>query len=89
MIDVTVPADKNSSLKEFQKLSKYTYLETEVTKMRKPNTKTIPVVTGALGIIKKGTENFIYEISGKPLLQEMQKIVLTSTAHMLRKVLSI
>ena len=56
--------------------------------MWKPNTKTIPVVTGALGIIKKGTENFIDEISGKPLLQEMQKIVLTSTAHMLRKVLS-
>ena len=33
MIDVTVPADKNTSLKEFQKLSKYKHLEIEVIKM--------------------------------------------------------
>ena len=33
MIDVTVPADKNVSLKVFQKLSKYKDLEIEVIKM--------------------------------------------------------
>ena len=59
MIDVTVPADKNISLKEFQKLSKYKDLEIEVTKMWKLKTKTIPVVIGALGMIKKGTQKFI------------------------------
>ena len=88
MIDVTVSADKNISLKEFQKLSKYKDLEIEVTKMWKLKTKTIPVVIGALGMIKKGTQNFIDQISGKPSLQELQKIVLTSTAHILRKELS-
>ena len=30
----------------------------------------------ALGMIKKGTQNSIDQIPGKPLLQEMQKIVL-------------
>ena len=35
MIDVTVPADKYISLKEFQKLLKYKDLEIEVTKMWK------------------------------------------------------
>ena len=88
MIDVAAPANKNISLKEFQKLSKYKDLETEVTKMWKLKTKTIPVVISALGMIKKGTQNFMDQIPGKPSLQEMQKIVLTSTAHILRKVLS-
>ena len=43
---------------------------------------------GALGMTKKGTQHFIDEIPGKPAPQEMQKIVLSSTAHILRKVLS-
>ena len=59
MLDAAVPADKNISLKEFQKLSKYKDLEIEVTKMWKLKTKTIPVVIRALGMIKKGTQNFI------------------------------
>ena len=33
MLDVTVPADKIISLREFQKLSKYKDIEIEVTKM--------------------------------------------------------
>ena len=88
MLDVAAPADKSISLKEFQKFSKYKDLEIEVTKMWKLKTKTIPVVIEALGMIKKGTQNFIDQIPGKPSLQEMQKLVLTSTAHILQKVLS-
>ena len=88
MIDVTVPADKNIYLKKFQKLSKCKDLEMEFTKMQKRKAKTDPVVIEALGMIKKGTQNFFDQILGKPSLQEMQEIVLTSTAHILRKVLS-
>ena len=73
MIDVAVPSDENISLKEFQKLSKYKDLEIEVTKMWKLKTKIIPAVIGALGMIKKRTQNFIDQIAGKPSLQEMQK----------------
>ena len=76
MTDVAVPSDQSISLKEFQKLSKYTDL-------------IIPVVIGPLGMIKKGIQNFIDQIPAKPSLQEMQKIVLTSTAHILRKDFSI
>ena len=89
MMDVAVPSDQNISLKEFQKLSKYKDSEIEVTKMWKLKTKIIPAVTGALGMIKKGTQNFIDQIPGKTSLQGILKIVLTSTAHILRKVLSI
>ena len=88
MLNVAVPPDKDISFKEFQKLSKYKDLEIEVTEMWKLKTKTIPVVIGVLDMIKKGTQNFINQIPGKPSLQEMEKIVLTSTAHILRKVLS-
>ena len=88
MLDVAVPADKNISVKELQKPSKYKDLEIEVIKMWTLKTKTIPVVIGALGMIKKSTQNFIDQTPGKPSLQEMQKIVLTSTAHILRRVLS-
>ena len=57
MLAVTVPADENILLKEFEKLSKYKEFETEVTKMWKLKTKTIPVVISALGMIQKGTQN--------------------------------
>ena len=43
--------------------------------MWKLKTKIIPVVIGALDMIKKGTQKFIDQIPGKPFLQEMQKIV--------------
>ena len=56
--------------------------------MWKLKTKTILVVVGALGIIKKGTQNLINEKPGKPSLIEMQEIVLKSTAHILRTILS-
>ena len=90
MLDLAVLADKNNSLKEFQKFSKYKDLQIEVTKMWKLQTKTIPVVIRVLGMImiNKGTQNFTDQIPGKPSLKEMQKIVLTSTAHIVRKVLS-
>ena len=45
--------------------------EIEVSKMCNLKTKIIPVVTGAMGMIKKWTQNFIDQIPGKPSLQEM------------------
>ena len=89
MMYVAVPSDQNNSLKAFQKLSKYKYLEIEVTKMWKLKTNIIPVVIGALGIIKMESQNFSDQIPGKSSLQEIQKIVLTSTTQILQKVLSI
>ena len=83
---MSVPSDKNVSAKMFEKLSKYKDFEIELTKMK---VKSIPVVIGALRVIKKGTEDYLNGISGNPSLREVQKIVLTSTAHVLKKALSI
>ena len=89
MIDMSVPSDNNVSAKEFEKISKYKDLEIEVTKMWNMKTMTIPVIIGALGLIKKGTQKHIDKIPGNIPLCELQKIVLNSTAHILRRVLSI
>ena len=83
-----IPADKNVSVAEFEKLSKYKDFEIEVEKLWHMKTVTVPVVIGALGMIKKGTEKYLEKIPGSPSLGEMQKMALTGTAHVLRKTLS-
>ena len=83
-IDISMPSDRNISEKVFEKFSKYKDLEIEVQKMWHLKTKTLLVVVGALGLIEKGTQDFLDQIPGKPSLQEVQKIVLYSTAHILR-----
>ena len=85
---MSVPRDTNVSLKMFEKLSKYKDLEIEVTKMWHLKTITPPVVIGALGIMAKTAPNYVSQIPGAPSLNELQKITLMGTAHILRKVLS-
>ena len=51
--------------------------------------KSIPVVVGALGVIKKGTKDHLNGIPGNLSFQEAEKIVLTSTALVLRRALLI
>ena len=48
LIDVRIPADKNLSVAEFEKLPKYTDLEIEVGKLWHMKTVTISVVSGGL-----------------------------------------
>ena len=60
-----------------------------MSKMWKLKVKTIPLVVGALGLVTKGTEELINIIPGNPSLREVKKIVLTSTAHVLRRALFI
>ena len=88
MIDVEIPADKNFSVAECENLSKNKDLEIEVEMLWHMKTVTIPVVIGALGMIKKGTEKHLEKIPGSPNLAEMQKIALKGTAHILRKTIS-
>ena len=52
-------------------------------------TTTVPVVSGALCLVKEGTENYIRKIPGNIRITDHQKIVLLVTAHILRRSLSI
>ena len=89
LIDMSIPTDKNTSVKVMEKLSKYKDLEIEIERMWGMKTTTIPVVIGALGVIKKGSNEYIRQIPGKIKIRELQKTTLLGTAHILRKVLSI
>ena len=64
LIDISVSSDSSISAKEFEELGKYKDLETEIAKIWKMKTKTAPVIVGALGMIKKGTQKYVNEISG-------------------------
>ena len=89
LIDMTCPQDTNVSKKEYKKLSNYKDLQIEVTKMWGLDTTIVPVVIGALGMIKKGTKKHLEKLPGNPSLAELQKITLLGTSHILRKTLSI
>ena len=89
MTDMSVPSDSNISDKEFEKLSKYKDFEIEIAWMQKMKTKTITVIVESLGMIKKGTQKYVNEIPGNLSLVEIQKIVLNSSADILRRTLSL
>ena len=89
LIDLAVPSDRNTSVKVAEKLSKYKDLEIEITRMWGMKTQIVPVIIGALGVIKKGIDKEICKIPGNINVTELQKITLLGSAHILRKVLSI
>lgn len=61
-------AEKNISVADFEKLSKYQDLETELEKLRHMKIVTIPDVIGVLGLVMKGTENYLERVAGNPNL---------------------
>ena len=87
LIDTSIPTEKNTSVTE--KLSKYKDLEIEIERMWGMKTTTIPVVIGALGLIKKGLEKYTKQIPGSIKISELQKIALLGISRTLRKTLSI
>ena len=89
LIDMTTPLDTNTLFKTTEKLTKYNDLEIEVERMWGLKITTVPVVMGALGTIKKDMESYSNKIPGNINIHELQKITLLSTAHLLRRVLSI
>ena len=72
-----------------EKLSKYKDLEIEIEKTWGMKTTTIPKIIGALGLVKKGIENYTGKIPGNIRITELQKTVLLGTAHILRRLDSI
>ncbi|XP_072152512.1 uncharacterized protein [Bemisia tabaci] len=88
LIDESIPADRNISLKEAEKRLKYKDLGIEISRMWKTDTKVIPFVIGATGAVSKEWKKFKEEIPGKHSLVTAQKAAILGTARILRKVLS-
>ena len=62
------------SVKEVEKVSKSLYrLKIEIARIWKMETETIPVVIGALGVIKRELEKYVDKIPGTASINELQK----------------
>uniref|UniRef100_A0A0L8I1Q0 Uncharacterized protein n=1 Tax=Octopus bimaculoides TaxID=37653 RepID=A0A0L8I1Q0_OCTBM len=84
LINVSIPTDDN-----VEKIPKYKHLEIEVTRMWSLKAETIPIIIGALGMIKKHSDRYITKTSVLTNVHNIQEIVLLGTEHILRKALSI
>ena len=78
--------EKLSKYKDFKSLS---LIEIKKSRMWGLKTETVPVVIGALGLVKKDLEKYVERIPANINIEDLQKICLLGTAHNLRKVLSI
>ena len=85
--ETAMPNDSNINTKETEKLSKYKDLEIAVKRMSKVRTKVVPVITGALGTIKKALDLYLQTLPGHPSAIGLQKITLMSSENINRKVL--
>ena len=75
-------------MKMIEKLSKYKDLGIEISTIWGLKTETVSVVIGALGPVKNGLGKYVEKLPGNINIEELQKISLLDTAHILRKVLS-
>ena len=55
--------------------------------MWRVTTKIVPLIIGALGTIKKRSDQNLQLLPGQPSATELQKITLMNTAHIIGKVL--
>jgi hypothetical protein len=81
--EIAMPNDSSVNTKKNEKLSKDKDLEISVSRMWKVRTKVVPVITGALGTIKKALDQNLQSLPGHP----SDKITLMSTEIIIRKVL--
>ena len=90
LIDVSIPADKNISTKEEEKISKYQDLRIELERLWKKKTKMVAVVIGALGSISKKLDGFLQILDIEALnIYVLQKTAMLGTATILRKILQL
>ena len=72
LVIIAIPDYSNINTKETEKLSKYTDLEIEVSRMWKVRTKIVPVIIAALGTIKNGLDQNLKLLPGHPSAKELQ-----------------
>ena len=80
LIDITVPSDRNITLKEIKKKNKYKDPELEIQRMWHMKTTVIPVVVGELSTVKNGMEENIKKVSEAATVTDIQKICMLGSA---------
>jgi hypothetical protein len=83
--DIAIPDDSNVNTEETEKLSEYKDLEIDISMKWKLRTKSLPVITGALGTFQEGLDQSLQVLPGHLLAIELQKVTVISTAHSIGK----
>lgn len=89
MKERTCLTKRNIYQKILERLSKYKNLEAEIDRMLNVTTKTIPVVTGVLGLDRTGMKKCTNKISGNIKIKDIQNIILLGITQLLRQILFI
>ena len=88
VIDISCVVDGNIDRKQAEKLTKYSDLRVEVSRMWQRRTLIVPVVFEALGTVHAGIARWLDIIPGYHNLQHLQKAVVLGSIRILRKVMS-
>ena len=78
---MSLPSDQNTSMKVIEKLSKYKDLEIKTTRMGGIRTETVPVIVGALGLIREGMDQNLGKIPRASNINELQKTSSSSSSY--------
>ena len=89
IVDFAVPWDKNVVTKEDEKMAKYSPLALEVRRVYGVETKVVPVVVGALGVVSKRLEGYLKVLGVPDVLGGLQTSAIIGTTNILRKTLSL
>ena len=87
-VDFSVPLDKNMS-KEDEKISNYSPLVKEITKLNRVSAKVVPLVVGCLGVVSCRLEQYLKELGIPDVLGGMQTSAVVGTTQILQKILGL
>jgi len=90
LVDVAIPGDSRLYSKVLEKQTKYTDLKIEVQKLWNVSCQIVPIVVGILGSIPQSLTECLATISLQAVLvRTIQKSVLLSSVHLIRRYLSV
>ena len=88
LIDIAVPWDKRTELKEQENVDNYSELRREVKKIwNLSQVVVVPVVIGALGVTSKRLKDWLEKLDVNSSIELLQKAALLRTAKIVRQVL--
>ena len=90
LVDIAIPGDSRLSSKLLEKQTRYTDLKIEIEKLWKVKCVIVPIVVGALGSIPANLTKCLYTIGLQAtLVKTIQKTVLLSSVHVIRRYLNV
>ena len=89
IIDFAVPLDHNIFKKQHDKVERYQKLAQQFRRLHPIQTKIIPIVVGAFGMIPEGLPGYLEKLGIPDIVGGLQTTALLGTQRILKNVLSL